>query len=146
MCMQSWLYNTPLTPKFQIILPQIVLKNAPMSFAVTLQTNMSHVASKTTVSVWMLTSWHVMFFLGRPSVTSPSCPNRCSITFCSACYYSDKIVQPSFICDNLCSYPPTRKCLYRWAFCLRGYSISVSLCTYIFTACICIIIHVYILT
>ena len=36
--------------------PQIVLKNAPMSFAVILQTETSHVASKTIVSACMLTS------------------------------------------------------------------------------------------
>ena len=62
----------------------------------------------------------------RPSVTIPSCPDRCSTTFCGACYYSNITKLTPFVCNNLCNYPPTRRCLYKWSICLRVLSTWVS--------------------
>lgn len=67
-----------------------------------------------------------VIYFDRPSVTIPSCPDRCNTTYCSACYYSDTAVSTPHLCKK-CKYPPTRICLFKWFICLRSYSILVSL-------------------
>ena len=87
---------------------------------------------------------YVIYF-DRPSITIPPCPDQCSTTYCSACYYSDTAVSTPSLCNNICKYPPTRRCLFKWSICLRTYSIFVSLYAACMYMCDHIPMHSYVL-